>query len=59
MAEGGQVNSVGIAIGYELDGRGVGVGIPVGKDFSSPRLLSASCPLGTVGPFTGDKASWA
>jgi hypothetical protein len=61
-------SAVGIATGYGLDNRGVGVGIrvPVGsRIFSSPRRPDrfwgprASHPMGTEGPFPGNKAAGA
>jgi hypothetical protein len=55
-------NSVGIATGYGLDDRGVGVRVPVGsRIFSSPRRSDLlwgppnllSCPMDAVGPAPG------
>jgi hypothetical protein len=57
-------SSVGIATGYGLDGRGVGVRVPVGsRTFSSPRCPDrlwahpTSYPMGTGGSFPGDKTA--
>jgi hypothetical protein len=58
--------AVGIATGYGLDGRVFGVRVPVGSTISilhvvqtDSRTQSASDPVGTGGPFPGDKAAWA
>jgi hypothetical protein len=58
-------SSVGIAAGYGLDGRGVGVRVPVG-DFSLLHVVQtgsgaepASYPMGTGTSFPGDNAAWA
>jgi hypothetical protein len=49
----------GIATGYGLGDRGVGVLVPVGsRIFSSPRR-PASYPVGSGGFFPGDKAAGA
>jgi hypothetical protein len=54
---------VGIATGYGLDDRGVGVRVPVGsRIFSSPRRPEVhpnSYPMGTGGYFYGGKAAGA
>jgi hypothetical protein len=57
-------SSVGIATGYELDGRGVGVRVPVGsRILSSPRrpdrlgVHPTSYPMGTGTYFPGGKAA--
>jgi hypothetical protein len=57
-----QDGAVGIAIGYRLDGQGVGVRVPVGaRIFTSPcrpdRLWvhPTSYPMGTKGSFPGVK----
>jgi hypothetical protein len=56
-------SAVGIETGYGLDGRGVGVPVPVGvRFFSYPRRPDrsgahpASYPMGTGGSFPGGKA---
>jgi hypothetical protein len=56
---------VGIATGYRLDGRGVGVRVPVGSSLYLLYLVqtgsvthSASCPMGTGGSFSGVKRPW-
>jgi hypothetical protein len=61
-----RVSSGSIVYDYELDDRAIGVRSPAGaKDFSSTLIVSvqtgsgahpASCPMGTGGPFPGDKA---
>jgi hypothetical protein len=55
-----------IATGYRLDGRGVGVLVPVGaRFFSSPQLpdrfwgSNTSYPMGTGHDFPGSKAAGA
>jgi hypothetical protein len=55
-------SAVGIATGYGLDGRGVGVQILLGKDFSSLHVVQtnygvhpASYPMGNGGSFPGIK----
>jgi hypothetical protein len=60
-------NAVGIATGYGLDDRGVGIRVPVGsRIFSSPRrpdrssvAHQASYPMGTGGSFPGGKVAGA
>jgi hypothetical protein len=59
-------SAVGIATGYGLDDRGVGVRIPVGSRILSSSLVqtgsgahSSSYPVGTGGPFPGGKAAGA
>jgi hypothetical protein len=55
-------SSVGIATGCGMDGRGVGVGTPVGsRIFDSPLRPDRLCgpPMGTGGPFPGGKAAEA
>jgi hypothetical protein len=59
-----QVSAVGIATGYGLDDRGVGVRFPVGLEFSLLHIVQtgcgahpASCPTGTVDSFRGGKAA--
>jgi hypothetical protein len=59
-------SAVGIATGYGLDGRGVGVRVPVGQDFCLFRVIQtgsgahpASYPIGTGGSFPGGKAAGA
>jgi hypothetical protein len=59
-------SSVGIATGYGLDGRGVGVRVPVGTRFSPLHIVQtgsgahlASYPMGTVGSFPGWKVAEA
>jgi hypothetical protein len=59
----GRDNGVDIATGYGLDGRRVGVPVPVGSIifsslFRSDRL-PASYPMGTGGYFPGGKAAGA
>jgi hypothetical protein len=57
-------SSVSIVPGYGLDDRAIVVRSPAGaKDFSSSLCVQtgsgahpASCTMGTVGPFPGDKA---
>jgi hypothetical protein len=55
----------GIATGYGLDDRGVGVRVPVGaRIFSSPRRPDrfwgqATYPIGTGGSLSGSKAAGA
>jgi hypothetical protein len=55
-------SAVGMATGYRLDDRGVGVRIPVG---SRNFLFSTSCPdpafypMGTAGPFLEGKVAGA
>jgi hypothetical protein len=59
-----RVSSVSIVSDYGLDDRAIGVRSPAGaKDFSSNLCVqtdsgahSASCTVGTVGPFPGAKA---
>jgi hypothetical protein len=65
-SRGSRDSSVGIATGYGLDDRGVGVGVPVGsRIFSSPhrpdRLTGPPNLLSNRyrGLFPGDKAEWA
>jgi hypothetical protein len=57
---------VGITTGYELNDRGVGVGVPVGsRILTSPYPPNGSgihltfCPMGTEGSFPGCKAAGA
>jgi hypothetical protein len=58
------VSSGSIVSDYGLDDRAIGVRSPTGaKDFSSSLCVQtgseahpASCPMGTGGPFPGDKA---
>jgi hypothetical protein len=59
-------SAVGIATGYGLDDRGVGVRVPVGsRILSSPRRLdrlwvhATSYPVGTGGSFPRGKAAGA
>jgi hypothetical protein len=55
-------SAVGIATGYGLNDRGVGVRVSVGsRIFSSQRLdrLCGPHPMGTGGPFPGSKAAGA
>jgi hypothetical protein len=49
---------VGIATGYGLDDRGVGVRVPVGSRIFStgPGAHPTSYPMSTGGSFPGDKA---
>jgi hypothetical protein len=61
-----QVGSVGIATGYELDGRGNGVRVPVGARLSFLHVVQtgsqahpASSPMDTEGSFLGGKAPTA
>jgi hypothetical protein len=59
---GGWDSAVGIATGYGLDDREVGVRVPVGsRIFSSARSGAhpASYPMGTGGSFSGGKAAGA
>jgi hypothetical protein len=56
-------SAVSIVTGYGLDGRGVGVRVPVGQYFSPLHIIQtgtgahpASCPMGG-GSFPGDKAA--
>jgi hypothetical protein len=59
-----RVSSGSIVSDYGLDDRAIGVRSPAGaKDFSSILCVHtgsgdhpASCPMGTVGPFSGGKA---
>jgi hypothetical protein len=52
-------SAVGIATDYGLDGRGVGVRVPIwARCFSSPRR-PASYPMGAAGSFPGGKAAKA
>jgi hypothetical protein len=59
-----RVSSGSIVSDYGLDDRAIGVRSPAeAKDFSSslfvqtgPGAHSASCPMGTGGPFSGGKA---
>jgi hypothetical protein len=57
---------VGIATSYGLDDRGVGVRVPVGKEFSLLQIVQTpsevhptSYPMGTGGSFPGGKAAGA
>jgi hypothetical protein len=59
-----QDSPVGIATGYVLDGRGIGVRVPVGSSFSplhvvqtSPGTRPASYPLGAGAVSPGGKAA--
>jgi hypothetical protein len=59
-------SSVGIVTGYGLDGRGVGVRVPVGARFSPLRVVQTgseahptSYTMGTGGSFPGGKAAGA
>jgi hypothetical protein len=59
-------SSVGIATGYDLDDRGVGVRVPVGQEFSLPHVVQtgsrahpASSPMGTGGSFPRGKVAGA
>jgi hypothetical protein len=59
-------SSVGIVTGYWLDGRGVGVQVPEGREFSLLHVVQtgsgnhpASYPMGTRGSFTRGKAAGA
>jgi hypothetical protein len=59
-------SAVGIATGYGLDDRGVGVRVPVGQEFSLHHVLQtgsgarpASYPMGTGDSFPGGKAAGA
>jgi hypothetical protein len=63
---GGRDNTVGIATGYGLNDRAVGVRVPVGTRFSPLHNVqigsgahSASYPIGTGGSFPGGKAAGA
>jgi hypothetical protein len=56
--------AVGIAAGYGLDGRGVGVPVPVGATFYPLQVVQTgsganpdSYPKGTGGSFHGGKAA--
>jgi hypothetical protein len=58
--------AAGITVGYGLDGRGVGVRVPLGAGiFSSPVVQTgsgahpASYPMGTKGSFPRGKAAGA
>jgi hypothetical protein len=60
----GRDSAVGMATGYGLDGRGAGVGVPVGVRFSSLHVVQtgseahpASYSMGTGGSFPGRKAA--
>jgi hypothetical protein len=57
---------VGIATGYGLDDRGVGVRVPLGQDFSAIHVVQtdfkahlAYNPMDTAGSFPGVKAAGA
>jgi hypothetical protein len=57
---------VGIATGYGLDDRGVGVRVSVGQDFSPLHIVQTgsgahltSYPMGTRGSFLGGKPAGA
>jgi hypothetical protein len=59
-------SAIGIATGYGLDGRGVGVRVPVGARFSPLHVdhtgsgaHPASYPIGTWGSSPGGKAAQA
>jgi hypothetical protein len=59
-----QDSAVGIAIGYWLDDRGVGVRVPVGSRISLLHVVQpgsgvhpTSYPMGTGGSFPGGKAA--
>jgi hypothetical protein len=59
-------SSVGIATGYGLDDRGVGVRVPVGSEYSLLHIVQtgsgahpASYPMGTGGSFPDGKAAGA
>jgi hypothetical protein len=63
ISPGSRHSAVGIATGYRLDDRGVGVRVPVGSRlFSSPRQADRFLgppnllPMGTGGSFAGGKA---
>jgi hypothetical protein len=62
----GRDSAIRIATGYGLDGRRVGVRVPVSARFSpfyifqtGSRAPPASYPMGTGGSFSGDKAAEA
>jgi hypothetical protein len=64
--EGGRDSAVCVAIGYELDGRGIRVRVPVGERFSLAHVVQtgfgtypAFYPMGTVGSFPWSKAAGA
>jgi hypothetical protein len=57
---------IGIATGYGLDDRGIGVRVPVGQEFSllqvfktGSRAHPASYPVGTGSSFPGGKVAGA
>jgi hypothetical protein len=59
-------NAIGIAISYGLDGRGVGVRVPVGVRFFALHVVQTgsgahpvSCPTDTGDSFSGGKATGA
>jgi hypothetical protein len=59
-------SAVGVVTGYGLDGRGVGVRVPVGVRFSPLHVVQtgsgahpASYPMGTGGSFPRGKAAGA
>jgi hypothetical protein len=59
------INRAGIATGYWLEGRGVGVRVPVGAKFSPLHILETgsgahltSYPMVTGVNFAGGKAAW-
>jgi hypothetical protein len=59
-------SAVGIATGYVLDDQGVGVRVPLGKEFSLLHVVQTgsgvhptSYPMGTGGSFSGGKAARA
>jgi hypothetical protein len=43
-------NAVGIATGYGLDGRGVGVRVPVGHEFSLFHVVQTGCGVHLTSP---------
>jgi hypothetical protein len=63
VSDGSRDSVVGIATGYELDDRGVGVRVPVGQEFSVHSVQTgsgahlASYPMGTGDSFPGGKAA--
>jgi hypothetical protein len=59
-------SAVGVATGYGLSDKGVGVRVPVGQEFSLLHVVQtgsgdypASSPMGTGGSFPGGKAGGA